>query len=56
LNSTGVSVRQGEAVDGNPNIVRATILSAAPGTYYAEVRATPGVENNYSIHIITTGP
>lgn len=56
LNASGIAISPGTAVDGNPNLIRAEVLTVAADTYYARVKATPGVENNYSIHIITTGP
>jgi hypothetical protein len=56
LNSSGVSIRSGIAVEGDPNLVRAVVNNVAADSYYVRVQATPGVENNYAIHIITTGP
>jgi hypothetical protein len=56
LNSSGVSIESGTAVDGDPNLVRAVVDNVPADVYYARVRATPGVENNYGLHIITTGP
>jgi hypothetical protein len=56
LNSSGVSIRSGTAVDGDPNLVRAVTDNVPADVYYARVQATPGVENNYSLHIITTAP
>jgi hypothetical protein len=56
LNSSGVSIEAGIAVEGDPNLVRAVQGNVAADIYYARVRATPGVENNYSLHIITINP
>lgn len=56
LNSAGISIRSGTAVEGDPNLVRAIVENRPADTYYVQVQATPGVENNYSLNIITTGP
>lgn len=54
LNSSGVSVRAGEAVGGDPSHIRAELFNAPMGTYHVQVKATPGVKNNYSISVSVT--
>lgn len=56
LNSAGVTIRSGTAVDGNPELVRAALENVISDTYFVRVKASPGVENNYSLHVITTAP
>lgn len=56
LNSSGLTITEGAILDGNPNVIRAAINDMAADIYYAQVSATPGAENNYSIHISTSGP
>lgn len=56
LNSTGVSIRSGSPVAGDANLLRAEVANLPAGTYYAQVRAPAGVQNNYGIYIVTTGP
>jgi hypothetical protein len=56
LNSTGVSIRSGTPLSEDPNTLRAEIPNMPTGTYYAQVRATEGVRNNYNIEITTSGP
>lgn len=56
LNSTGVSIRSGSPVTGDAGLVRAEVANLPAGTYYAQVRAPAGTENNYGIFIQTTGP
>lgn len=54
LNDSGSSISSGIAVGGNENIVRAAVPNLPTGTYFAHVRSEgDGVENNYSIEIIT---
>jgi hypothetical protein len=54
LNNTGVSISSAQPVGGNPNILRAAIPNLPVGIYFAQVRsAEDGVQNNYSIEIIT---
>ncbi len=55
LNNGGVSISSAQPAAGNPNILRAAIPNLPIGIYYAQVRsAESGVENNYSIEIITS--
>ena len=54
LNNTGVSISSAQPVGDNANILRAALPNLAIGTYYVQVRgAEDGVQNNYSIEIIT---
>lgn len=56
LNSNGLTIMSGTVADGDPNLRRAVVTNMAAGTYYIQVEATPGVENNYSVFILTTEP
>lgn len=61
LNSSGLSITSGMAIGADPDdptltVVQAIVTNMAADTYYAQVQATPGVENNYSIFLLTTGP
>lgn len=54
LNESGSSISTGIAVGGNEDLVRAAVPNLPTGTYFAHVRSEgEGVENNYSIEIIT---
>lgn len=54
LNSTGTSIRQGTPAGGNTELLRAEVPNMPSGTYYVQVRAPAGIQNNYSIEIVTT--
>jgi hypothetical protein len=54
LNSTGTSIRQGTPSGGNTELLRAEVPNMPQGTYYVQVRAPAGIQNNYSIEIVTT--
>ena len=61
LNSSGNTIMSGAAVGPDPNdpsltVVQVEINNMPADTYFAEVLAAPGVENNYAIHIVTSGP
>jgi len=55
LNSTGISIRQGTPAGGNADLLRAEVPNMPSGIYYVQVRAPAGIQNNYSIEIVTTG-
>lgn len=61
LNSSGLSITSGMAIGQDPDdptltVVQAVVMNMAADTYYAQVQATPGVQNNYGIFMLTTGP
>lgn len=54
LNSTGIVIREGTAVEGDPDLVRAEVPNIALGLFYGQVRSSgAGIENNYSLSIQT---
>jgi len=55
LNEAATSIRSGEAVPGMPDLVRAEVPNMPQGTYYVQVRAPAGIENNYTIEITLSG-
>lgn len=55
LNSNGSSIRMGTPASGDPDLLRAEIPNMPQGTYYVQVRAPAGIQNNYGIDIVTTG-
>ena len=55
LNNMGTVVREAEAVPGMPDVLRADVANMPQGTYYVQVRAAVGFENNYTIDIVTSG-
>jgi hypothetical protein len=56
LNSSGAVIRAGTA-SGNPDVLEATVANLAIGTYFAKVASSgAGIENDYSIEIVTSGP
>lgn len=55
LNGTGASIMSASPVGGNENILGVSVANLPTGTYYAQVSADQqGIENNYSIKIVTT--
>ena len=56
LNSGGVSITAGTAT-ANPDVIEASVVNLPVSTYFAQVRSTEaGVENDYDIEIVTSGP
>jgi hypothetical protein len=55
LNSMSTVVRDAEAVPGMPDVLRADVANMPAGTYYVQVRAAVGFQNNYTIDIVTSG-
>lgn len=55
LEDGGEVIRAGEAVAGMPDLVRAEVPNMPQGTYYVQVRAPAGIENNYTIEIALSG-
>jgi hypothetical protein len=53
LNSAQMSIGEGMAVPGMPDILRASIANMPTGMYYVQVRAPVGFTNNYTIDIVT---
>lgn len=56
LNGSGDSIRDATAVPGDPNTLRAEVPNLPVGTFYVKVSAPAGIQNNYSVSIVTTGP
>lgn len=56
LNSTGDSIRDGAPVPGDPDTLRAEVPNLPTGTFYVKVSAPAGIQNNYTLSIVTTGP
>jgi hypothetical protein len=55
LNDGGDVIKTGAAVAGMPDIVRAEVPNMPQGSYYVQVRAPAGIENNYTIEIVLSG-
>ena len=55
LNEGGEVIREGEAVSGMADLVRAEVPNLPQGTYYVQLRAPAGIENNYTIEIALSG-
>lgn len=56
LNEGGNSIRTGEPVGGNMDLLRAEIPNLPTGTYFAQIRATANMRNSYDMTISLTGP
>ena len=57
LNSGGVSIRTGVPTGDDDDVLEAAVQNLPVGTYYAQVAASAaGVENDFDIYILTTGP
>jgi len=56
LNGSGDAIKNGAALPGDPDTIRAEVPNLPTGTFYVEVSAPAGIQNNYSINIITSGP
>jgi hypothetical protein len=56
LNDTGNSIRTGEPVDGDEQLLRAEVPNMPIGTYFVQVSSESGGENNYSIDMELAGP
>jgi hypothetical protein len=54
MNEAADVIRTGAAVPGMPDVVRAEVPNMPQGTYYVQVRAPAGIENNYTIEIALT--
>jgi hypothetical protein len=55
LNEGGDVIKTGAAVPGMPDLVRAEIPNMPIGTYYVQVRAPAGIQNNYTIELALSG-
>lgn len=55
LNESGDVIKTGAAVAGMADLVRAEVPNMPTGTYYVQVRAPAGIENNYTIEILLSG-
>jgi len=55
LNDGGDVIKSGAAVAGMPDLVRAEVPNMPLGTYFVQVRAPAGIENNYTIEIVLSG-
>lgn len=55
LNEGGDVIKTGAAVAGMPDLVRAEVPNMPIGTYYVQVRAPAGIQNNYTIEIVLSG-
>jgi hypothetical protein len=57
LNMSGASISSGQPPDDAPGTLRVEIANLPTGIYYAQIKPTAGVQNNYdSLLIATTGP
>jgi len=56
LNSNGDSIRDATPVPGDPNTLRAEVPNLPTGTFYVKVSAPAGIQNNYALSIVTSGP
>lgn len=54
LSATGTSISVATPFGGDANVLRAFIPNIPQGTYYAEVKGSGGVENNYAIDVTVT--
>ncbi len=55
LNDAGDVIKTGAAVAGMADLVRAEVPNMPQGSYYVQVRAPAGIENNYTIEILLSG-
>jgi hypothetical protein len=55
LGESGQVIRTGEAVSGMADLLRAEVPNMPKGTYFVQVRAPAGIENNYTIEIALSG-
>lgn len=55
LNNSATSIGMGMPVAGMPDMVRVEVPNLPVGTYYVQVRAPAGIQNNYTIEIALSG-
>lgn len=53
LTGAGATIVVGSQSGSDPNTVIANVLNLAPGTYYARVSSTQGIQNNYDLRLDT---
>jgi hypothetical protein len=57
LNNSGASIREATPVGGNPDILEAEVNFIPLSTYFAQVKSSgPGIQNNYDLRIVVSGP